>query len=84
MPIFEYTCPKCKADFELLVRGDKIPSCPSCGSEALDKQFSTHGVSGDGTREKGLRAARKRDKIAAKDRMETQRVYEESHDRHGH
>ncbi|MEQ8790139.1 MAG: zinc ribbon domain-containing protein [Pirellulaceae bacterium] len=40
MPIYEYTCCKCRSDFELLVRGDEQPVCPSCGGQRLEKQFS--------------------------------------------
>ncbi len=40
MPIYEYTCCKCGHDFEYLVRGDDKASCPSCGEQKLDKQFS--------------------------------------------
>lgn len=40
MPIYEYTCPACEADFELLVRGEERPACPTCGGEELAKRFS--------------------------------------------
>lgn len=40
MPIYEYTCRGCRRDFELLVRGDEQPECPTCGSHELEKQFS--------------------------------------------
>ena len=40
MPIYEYTCDKCRSDFELLVRGGEDPECPQCGSTRLAKQFS--------------------------------------------
>jgi putative FmdB family regulatory protein len=41
MPLFDYHCPACQADFELLVRASTVPTCPQCGSTALDKQIST-------------------------------------------
>lgn len=40
MPIYEYTCPRCEEDFELLVRGEERPACPTCGGEKLAKRFS--------------------------------------------
>ena len=40
MPIYEYTCDACHVDFEMLVRGDEQPACPTCGSAKLAKQFS--------------------------------------------
>lgn len=40
MPLYEYTCTKCHRDFELLVRGQETPECPTCGSHKLEKQLS--------------------------------------------
>lgn len=40
MPIFEYECRDCHHQFETLVRSTTVPECPSCHSQALDKQLS--------------------------------------------
>lgn len=41
MPIFEYTCKKCKNQFEELVFGEGEPvPCPKCGSEKTQKLMS--------------------------------------------
>ena len=40
MPIFDYHCCDCDADFELLVMGSSIPNCPQCASQHLEKQLS--------------------------------------------
>ena len=40
MPIFEYRCPACHAEFEMLVRGNDHSACPDCGSKKLEKLFS--------------------------------------------
>jgi putative FmdB family regulatory protein len=40
MPLYEYTCAKCRDDFELLVRGGETPVCPRCGSERLERLLS--------------------------------------------
>jgi putative FmdB family regulatory protein len=40
MPLYDYHCTACKAEFELLVRGSDIPTCPECGSTALEKLVS--------------------------------------------
>ena len=40
MPLYEYTCQKCHRDFELLVRAEETPECPSCGSRRLQKLLS--------------------------------------------
>jgi putative FmdB family regulatory protein len=40
MPLFEYTCQKCRHNFEALVfDGDKV-TCPECQSEKLSKLLS--------------------------------------------
>ncbi|MGE9296647.1 MAG: FmdB family zinc ribbon protein [Puniceicoccales bacterium] len=47
MPIYEYHCPDCNHDAELLVRSsDEKPVCPDCGSAKLEKQFSTFAAGG--------------------------------------
>lgn len=44
MPIFEYTCKSCGADFERLVRGSNPAiDCPACGSKKVEKRFSVFG-----------------------------------------
>jgi putative FmdB family regulatory protein len=40
MPIYDYSCQACKHPFEALVRADTTPTCPACGSTALDKCVS--------------------------------------------
>jgi putative FmdB family regulatory protein len=40
VPIYEYTCRACQDAFELLIRGQEVPQCPSCGGNNLEKQFS--------------------------------------------
>ncbi len=47
MPLYEYHCPDCNKDMELLVRSSsEQPSCPECGGAKLEKQFSTFAASG--------------------------------------
>ena len=40
VPIHDYTCTKCKHNFELLVMPSTVPACPSCGSTRLQKLIS--------------------------------------------
>lgn len=40
MPLYEYACPSCHTDTELLVRLGEKPACPSCGSLDLAKKLS--------------------------------------------
>lgn len=56
MPIYEYTCKKCAAQFELLIRGEsdqKNAACPECNSKRIEKQFSVFGMSGVESRGNG-------------------------------
>ena len=40
MPLYEYVCQTCNAEFELLVRSSDVPTCPSCGGVDLQKQVA--------------------------------------------
>ncbi len=40
MPIYEYVCDNCGQEFEVLVRGQEKPACPSCGQSRLTKNLS--------------------------------------------
>lgn len=37
MPLFDFQCSACQAEFEKLVRHGDTPACPHCGSTALNK-----------------------------------------------
>ncbi|MEZ6115902.1 MAG: zinc ribbon domain-containing protein [Pirellulaceae bacterium] len=50
MPIYEYACQKCNANFELLIRGNEAATCPACGASQVERQLSVvaaHSSSGD-------------------------------------
>ena len=40
MPIYDYHCPQCGHDCELLVRSSTVPTCPTCQSTSLERQVS--------------------------------------------
>lgn len=40
MPMYEYRCKACEAEFELLVRSSTVPACPKCGAGDLDRIVS--------------------------------------------
>ncbi|HCQ98764.1 MAG TPA: zinc ribbon domain-containing protein [Acidobacteria bacterium] len=44
MPIFEYECRDCQRGFELLVRAQSVPACPSCDGTSLRKRLSAFAV----------------------------------------
>jgi putative FmdB family regulatory protein len=43
MPIYEFRCRKCGADFELLVFGKAEPRCEACGTDDVAKKMSIFG-----------------------------------------
>jgi len=46
VPIYEYLCGACDRRFERLVRRfDEAVACPSCASDAVEKQLSVFAVS---------------------------------------
>jgi putative FmdB family regulatory protein len=51
MPLYEYNCRACSAEFELLVRGDEKPRCPECDSPKLEKLLSVPAAHTAGSRE---------------------------------
>jgi putative FmdB family regulatory protein len=49
MPLFEYSCRGCHHHFEVLVRGQDTPECPSCHSSDLERRqsvFAAHTAGG--------------------------------------
>lgn len=79
MPIYEFSCKDCGNEFEALVRKAE-PKCPSCGKANLERKLSLPSVKSDSTRANAMKAAKKRDKQQATDRVQTQTAYEKSHD----
>lgn len=73
MPLFEYRCPACSSQFELLIRGAAVPTCPSCGSTDLEKMLSMFAVSSEGTQ------LRSRQTLGAAQRQKSQAVQKEQH-----
>ena len=55
MPIYEYRCSGCGADFERLVSPRDRVACPDCGSSRVKRQLSvvaaprSHGGEAEGT-----------------------------------
>lgn len=51
MPLYEYNCHDCTAEFELLVRSDEKPRCPECDSPKLEKLLSVPAAHTAGSRD---------------------------------
>jgi putative FmdB family regulatory protein len=54
MPLYEYACPDCRRDCELLIRGQEQPICPSCGGRQLNKLLSVPAPHTAGSSSKAL------------------------------
>jgi len=40
MPLYDYRCNACHAEFELLVRAGTVPACPQCAAADLQRAVS--------------------------------------------
>lgn len=82
MPLFEYRCPSCDSQFELLIRGEAVPTCPTCGSTSIERLLSLFAVSSDGTQ------MRSRERLGAQQRSRSENNQKErdfyAHDHHDH
>jgi len=52
MPLYEFTCAKCKKAFEELLHNYNISGvkCPGCGSKNIKRKLSAFGVKSGGTK----------------------------------
>lgn len=76
MPLYDYHCTACQADFELLVRASSVPTCPQCGSTALERRVSRIAPAGTsaGLIAAGRRAAAKEGHFSNYSRSERAKV----------
>jgi putative FmdB family regulatory protein len=82
MPIFEYRCLACSADFEYFVRKPTgPPACPSCGADDVEKLMSTPSVSSDQTRRRSVTDIRTRNRAVRRDHAHEEVKRIESHAR---
>ena len=55
MPIYEFSCPKCRVIFNFLskrINPERVPACPKCGHKKMAKQMSRFAMS-KGLKEEG-------------------------------
>jgi len=79
VPIYDYSCRACGHRFETLVLPTTAPACPACASQDLERLLSAPAVSSEGTRQRALKAARRRDARQAAEQSRAQRDYEAHH-----
>jgi putative FmdB family regulatory protein len=57
VPLYDFTCESCGAEFEELTAAGGSPPCPVCGSARVKRRWSPLGAAGSGLETTG-RAAR--------------------------
>ena len=81
MPLFDFRCRPCGAEFEALVRPPQDPVCPSCGGADLEKLATSFSVSvrSDGLSPAARRAVQKQQAGQKRDHDAFQREVEQKH-----
>ena len=79
MPIYEYECRECGHRFELIVRLNESPGCPSCHSANLERLISLFAVDAPGTRSKALSAIQKSNAKVSNDKAWADFEYDKKH-----
>jgi putative FmdB family regulatory protein len=82
MPLYDYLCGACNHEFEALVRGTDLPSCPKCKSQDLQRLPSSFGMSSLEHTKELVKAERK--KRLPKHRAEQQEEYQHTLKEHLH
>jgi putative FmdB family regulatory protein len=80
MPLYEFTCQRCRHLFEALVRPGDTPECPACGEHELERMLSLFAVASDTTRNGALQGARRRNRKIQRDKAIAE--HEERHHHH--
>lgn len=66
MPLYEYRCGACGAEFEFLVRSNTTVACPDCGSVSLERLISAPFISsGQTSRQAGHTCCGREERCAA-------------------
>jgi len=56
VPLYEYLCRKCSKQFEALIFGADVPTCPACQSTDLERLLSVVAVAAASRRVNRVRA----------------------------
>jgi putative FmdB family regulatory protein len=57
MPLYEYACKSCASQFEVLMRANETPECPSCRGRDLERKLSVFAAHTVGTPVRSARAS---------------------------
>jgi putative FmdB family regulatory protein len=78
MPLYDFHCLDCGADFEALVLKEPA-TCPKCHSAKLEQQISTFAVSSESTRDSNLSGAKRKHAKVHRDYTNDMRNTEKNH-----
>jgi putative FmdB family regulatory protein len=80
MPLYDYRCKACGAEFEALVRPPAAPACPSCESGDLERLLSgSFSVRSDGLSKAARKAVQKQQASQYRDQAAYQHEIEKKH-----
>ena len=79
MPLYKYDCLECGNRSEALVRDATPPTCPSCGSQVLERAFSSFAVSSQGTKRSALESGRRHQAKEERDKKVAEHEYFHKH-----
>jgi len=81
VPLYDFRCRACTAEFEALVRPPHEPVCPSCGSADLERLLSgfSFSVRSGGLSNAARRAVQKQQTAQKRDHDAFQREVEQKH-----
>ena len=80
MPLYDFRCSACGAEFEALVRStDPPPVCRACGHAELERLLPQVVVSTEAQTKRAVHSARVKARGAHRDRIEYQREIESHH-----
>jgi putative FmdB family regulatory protein len=81
MPLYDYRCNTCGAEFEALVRPPAAPACPSCASADLERLLSSFSFSvrSDGLSPAARRSVQKQQASQHRDQAAYQQEIEKKH-----
>jgi putative FmdB family regulatory protein len=80
MPLYDFHCRTCGAEFEALVRPPAAPECPDCHGIDLERLISTFVASSEEGRQKNAVESRQRQIRGRRDQLIAEAEYRKQHE----
>jgi putative FmdB family regulatory protein len=81
MPLYDFHCRRCGAEFEQLVRGTDVIECPSCRTTDVERLLSTFALSTEEGRAKAATQSRRLQIAKNRDKVIAEEEYRQKHDK---